>query len=170
MRDKFYGQPFSSERDGYSWLQGLEYSKDHDQEYYNKWKTNLAIAEITGFYTYAAVVKTLKEQPQERWQGYNLKHIIEHAQKIGAQEYAHYNIVSARLNIEVLPVEHEATFAELDLNERRSDMRLTTIIASSSDQDLVSLASRLIVDEAYHCWFCKLVLKELGDFPIMRLT
>lgn len=160
---------FTSERDGLIWLQSLEYSKNHDQEYYNKWKTNLAQAEITGFYTYSAVVKAFKEMNTEWWRGYDSKRFIDHAAIIAHQEFAHYQIVSSRLQIKCSPTNHEGTFAELDVNERRSDMRLSTIIAASTDEELVQLASRLIIDEAYHCWFTQLVLRELGDFPLPRL-
>jgi hypothetical protein len=155
---------FSSERDGFQWLYDLE----HNQEYYEKWKRNLAIAEITGFYTYCAVVKAL-QNPLPRWAGCDLSSYIHHANIIAKQEQAHYNIVSARLEIEVLPVDHEGTFAELDVNERRSEMRLSTIITNSSNKDLVTLANRLMIDEAYHCWYTRLVLRELGDFPLPRL-
>lgn len=163
-----HGSFFTSERDGYLWLQSLEYSKERDQVYYDKWKTNLAIAEITGYNTYCAVIKAFKN-PLPRWKGLSLDRYIYHASKIAEQEAKHYHMVAGALNVSANPVDHEATFAELDVNERRSEMRLTTIISSSSDKELVSLASRLMVDEAYHCWFTRLVLAELGDFDLPRL-
>lgn len=169
MKDKLYGAPLTSERDGYDWLKSLEHSKNNDRVQYDKWAKNLAIAEITGYNTYLAVVKAL-QNPLEQWQGTNLEPYIYHAKKIAGQEAGHYHIVSSWLEVQADPVDHEATFAELDLNERRSEMRLSTIISKSSDPHLIGLANRLIVDEAYHCWYTQLVLKELGDFSLPRLT
>lgn len=153
--------PFTSERDGYDWLQVLE----RDPVYYNKWAYNLAQAEITGYYSYAAVIKVLLNSlPQ--WKGLNMENFIKHACIIKAQEYLHSKIVLNHLSVSAPPVSHEKTFSELDINERRSEMRLRTILTYSNNPKLIDLANKLIIDEAYHCWYTQHVLSELGDFDL----
>lgn len=156
---------FSEERDGKGWLETLE----KDNSYFEKWKRNLAIAEITGYYTYRAVVKAFSE-PSLIWSGKDLTRFICNAEIIAEQELNHYRIVSGKFHITAEPVEHEQTFAELDINERRSEMRLNTIIRYSANPELIKLATRLISDEAYHCRYTKSVLNELGDFVLPRRT
>jgi hypothetical protein len=153
---------FSSERDGQGWVHYLE----SDNEYFKRWAQDLAVAEITGYNTYRAIELALNAP---RWKHCDLEWAKYHAHKIGLQELRHYRIVSLALGVEAEPVEHETTFAELDVNERRSEMRLTSIIQCSSNSNLVELAHNLLVDEAYHCWFTRNVLTELGNFEIPRL-
>lgn len=160
-------RPLTSGRDGYTWYC---YTLMRDESYYDYWARNLVQAEITGYNTYMAMIKVF-ESPLERWSGANMQSYIYHATLIANQERGHSKIVGSRLNVPVPePVDHEKTVSELDLNERRSLMRLTTIADHSSDENLLALANRLLVDEAYHCWFTALVLKELGDFDLPRLT
>lgn len=68
---------FSEERDGKGWLETLE----KDNNYFEKWKQNLAIAEITGYYTYRAVVEALSN-PLSPWGGRDLTRFIYNAEII----------------------------------------------------------------------------------------
>jgi hypothetical protein len=63
---------------------------------------------------------------------------------------------------------HEATIQELDSNERRSLMRLETLLTTGTEY--AKLAIDLIADEAYHCWFMAKLMQEVGpDWAIPRI-
>jgi hypothetical protein len=161
-------QPLTSERDGEIWYKTR---LNTDAVYYEIWKKSLAIAEITGFYTYKAVVLAL-QNPLKRWRDLDLEPFIHHAKIISNQELYHSKLVAKTFAIpfaELAPVDHEKTLTELDLNEHRSLMRFSTILIHSSCLEERALANALLVDEAYHCWYTKLLLSTLGCFELPRL-
>lgn len=158
----------SEERDGRIWLENLEASP----EYQHKWLLSLARAEITGLYSYAALVKALQKMNTMLLQSdsnSDLQSYIDMARIIGRQEYFHYRTVSHLHNIEASPVQPESTLSELDLNERRSLKRLSTIFNYSKNQSFKTMAQQLIIDEVFHCWYTNQLLTFYGDITLEKL-
>lgn len=151
--------PLSPERDGEIWLARI----CSDSAQLQTWLARLTGAELAGKIGYRQLAASglLPHWAQE------------HAEKISRQEAMHYSMAEValrRLEGSIVMMPHEETLAELDLNERRSLMRLTTILRSRKAVPgwMRVLAERLVADEAYHVWFTGELFKDIGNITLPR--
>lgn len=157
LGDKY--EPFSSERDGSIWWNGI---KDNRPKM-TKWIFKLAQAERRGVHTYQAIIDA-GNYPQ--W-------AYDHLVRIRDQERVHANLVGSvclneyRMNVIHPPLNKTIKLSDVVRNEVRSLMRLETITLNQSTNPFVeNMISSLIIDETYHCWFVAKLFEQMGDFEI----
>ncbi len=150
----------SSQRDGVIWWERIKARQDGIK----LWMFKLIVAERAGVPVYLELAKNPLVPDWAKV----------FCLEISNQEKSHWDLTKAIAIRDFDYVEDltdtrfEETLSELDMNERRSLMRLSTIIShpDSTVQER-SMAATLIVDEAYHCWFTNKLLIEIGDIKIV---
>lgn len=132
----------SEERDG----RGLVLWIEESERNYNKWLTNLVLAEHNGHLYYKALVDS---GAVPNW-------LKPEVSRLSGQEFAHYAFVTglAQQRGLVLPKivvpASSLSLAKVDLDENRAVMRFWNILQHSKHSEAIKIAQRILRDEEYH--------------------
>ena len=146
--------PLSKELDGLGLVQWIESS----EEAYNKWLTNLILAEHNGHLYYKALSES---GAVPNW-------LKSEVRRLSQQEFVHYSLVTglAQHRGLILPQitapAPSLSLERVDLDENRAVMRFWNILEHSRNSEAIKIARRILRDEEYHTGITAKLLEICG--------
>jgi hypothetical protein len=153
--------PLSEELDGHGLVRWINSS----EEAYNKWLTNLCLAERNGWKYYSALA-TSGAVPG--W-------LVPEVRRMAGQELKHFGIATglARERGIILPnlVEpnHALSLERVDLDENRAVMRFWAILKHGGPLEAKKIARQFLADEEYHTGVTAKLVEACGALTYGQL-